>query len=361
MSLTSSDQDPNRSESAGEQRSYTPQKEDDIQADKQVESSLAARFKKPHISQNDWVEAISKGDSDVSLFKRVRTLGVLLALALVLSSSTIIFGSLPLRLMRVGFGRGVYIASNLMAASILVFFNATSAASVFLLSFLLIGIYSELQLHGASLLRSCGVAVAAASGALLLALASWARIQQTTFGDLVSSYTQLFIAKLNTLSNGLKIDPETLLMQIPSGILMIMIGSLAIAILGEKRLNSLRPSGLKNRVDTTLADFKLPDFFVWFAIVAVFLSFYKSSTSWLHTVGLNSLNVILLIYFFQGLAVVSKLLSLVKLSSFWKIMTYTILILQLFLLVGLIGFLDVWFDFRRRLVQKLSRSSDDRP
>jgi uncharacterized protein YybS (DUF2232 family) len=66
----------------------------------------------------------------------------------------------------------------------------------------------------------------------------------------------------------------------------------------------------------------------------------------------NALNVLLVLYFFQGLGVVARFFQVIKLSSFWQGFWYIMIVFQLLLLVSVLGFIDFWIDFRERLVKK---------
>ncbi len=66
-------------------------------------------------------------------------------------------------------------------------------------------------------------------------------------------------------------------------------------------------------------------------------------------VGLNGLIIMLTIYFFQGIAVVSFFLNHKQFPRIARVFIYSmIFIQQLFLvLVVACGFFDTWFDFRK--------------
>ncbi|MEJ2640992.1 MAG: DUF2232 domain-containing protein, partial [Desulfosarcinaceae bacterium] len=66
-------------------------------------------------------------------------------------------------------------------------------------------------------------------------------------------------------------------------------------------------------------------------------------------VGVNTLLVILTIYFFQGMAIVSFFFEKKKMPRPFRIMLYTLIALQqvLLLVVIALGVFDLWLDFRK--------------
>jgi len=68
----------------------------------------------------------------------------------------------------------------------------------------------------------------------------------------------------------------------------------------------------------------------------------------LRLVGLNLILVLGLVYFFQGLAVAAALFERLQLPGFLKLLFFLIAFMNpVFLLVTLVGLLDLWLDFRR--------------
>jgi len=69
--------------------------------------------------------------------------------------------------------------------------------------------------------------------------------------------------------------------------------------------------------------------------------------------------VVWLLFFFQGLAVVHSLISQVSMSLGWLVSIYMLLALMPYYaspVISGLGFVDTWFDFRRRIVKKLNKS-----
>lgn len=102
-----------------------------------------------------------------------------------------------------------------------------------------------------------------------------------------------------------------------------------------------------------LRRWRLPFAAVWAVIAAAFLLIadrYLFQTGWLQFVAYNAFLVFLLVYFFQGLAIMVFFSVRWSLSPMIRFLLYAILIL-FFQPVGLLlvafGFFDSWFDFRK--------------
>jgi uncharacterized protein YybS (DUF2232 family) len=66
-------------------------------------------------------------------------------------------------------------------------------------------------------------------------------------------------------------------------------------------------------------------------------------------IGLNGLIVLMTIYFFQGIAIVSFYFEKKGVPRMFKIFIYSLIAIQQIILMAVIGlgFFDVWFDFRK--------------
>jgi uncharacterized protein YybS (DUF2232 family) len=96
-----------------------------------------------------------------------------------------------------------------------------------------------------------------------------------------------------------------------------------------------------------LNHWKAPEHLVWFAILTIGFLFIPIEI--IKILGLNILIVLMLIYFFQGIAIVSFFFEKKEFPFFLKLFIYMLIVIQqiLALLVIGIGFFDTWFDFRK--------------
>lgn len=100
------------------------------------------------------------------------------------------------------------------------------------------------------------------------------------------------------------------------------------------------------------ATFRNPDLLVWFLIACGFTLLLPLSL--ITTPALNILLIITLLYFFQGMSVVSALIKKYSVPALLRIFLYTMLIIQPYLLalVAGIGIFDLWVDFRTPKTQE---------
>jgi len=92
---------------------------------------------------------------------------------------------------------------------------------------------------------------------------------------------------------------------------------------------------------------KIPEQIVWLAIFsAIFLLIPQNNFK---IIGLNILLILMPIYFFQGIAILSFFFDKKKFPIVLRFFIYSIIAIQqifLLLIIGL-GFFDTWVNFRR--------------
>jgi uncharacterized protein YybS (DUF2232 family) len=138
-------------------------------------------------------------------------------------------------------------------------------------------------------------------------------------------------------------------------VIIAIMGALALALIGvNKLLTAFSLPGRRFDVSSSeeLTLFRVPDPVLWFAMVAILGAFVKHGRPWLEVISLNALNVLAVLYFFQGLAVIASAFRVFKIGPFWQVLWYFVLVVQLFLMVSLLGFVDFWLEFRERLTRK---------
>ena len=92
---------------------------------------------------------------------------------------------------------------------------------------------------------------------------------------------------------------------------------------------------------------KAPEYLVWGVIGCGSALFLPMSV--INIIGLNGLLILMTIYFFQGIAIVSFYFDKKRFPRIVRIFLYTLIALQqliLLIVIGL-GFFDMWFNFRR--------------
>jgi len=92
---------------------------------------------------------------------------------------------------------------------------------------------------------------------------------------------------------------------------------------------------------------KAPEILVWYGIGSGVFLFLPQTIFKL--AGLNGLIVLMVIYFLQGIAIVSYYFEKKRISVVLKVFLYVLVVVQqfFFLVVVGVGLFDMWFDFRR--------------
>ena len=101
-----------------------------------------------------------------------------------------------------------------------------------------------------------------------------------------------------------------------------------------------------------LKTWRLPDALVWPVIMAGIALIVPHAQ--INTMGLNLGFVLLIAYLSQGLAIVASMLQHWAMPQFFRVMTYTLLFMQVYgiVLVAALGLAETWLDLRSRLTKQ---------
>jgi len=102
----------------------------------------------------------------------------------------------------------------------------------------------------------------------------------------------------------------------------------------------------------TLNLWKAPEFLIWGLIGSGVLLFLPHKS--FKVVGLNGLLILMTIYFFQGIAIVSFYFEKKQFPRMLRLFAYSLIALQQVVLLIVIGFgiFDMWLDFRKLKINK---------
>jgi len=92
---------------------------------------------------------------------------------------------------------------------------------------------------------------------------------------------------------------------------------------------------------------KAPEYLVWGVIGCALALFVPGAT--INTVGQNGLLILMTVYFFQGIAIVSFYFEKKRLPRFVRFFLYALIAVQHLILLAVIGlgFFDLWVNFRK--------------
>jgi uncharacterized protein YybS (DUF2232 family) len=273
-----------------------------------------------------------------------------------------VFVPLPLLFYRAKLGRSqgalLLIAVTLIVASMMGQRSITATAFFFELG--LVGlILSEVFAMNLSVEKTVAVttAVVIATGGLLLAL--YGLLSTNSLWGLMSDYLQRNLELALAIYKEMEVSEEriAILAESMEGILYIMLRIMpAIVIVSTLFVvwsNLLLARPLLRGRDLfcpdfgTLNEWKAPEPLVWLVIVSGVLVLMPNQG--LKLLGINGLIIMMMIYFFQGIAIVSFYFDKKQFPRLLRGVLYGLIALQqlVLLLVIAAGFLDMWVDFRR--------------
>lgn len=231
---------------------------------------------------------------------------------------------------------------------------------LFFLEMMLMGfVLSELIEKNLSLEKTVGYACAAVLSAGLLSLIFYSNISQIGIIDMVSEYISKNIELTMALYRNMNVPEETithisnsldrishiLVRIIPALVISLTLFVIWITLLMAKPI--LRTGSLFYPDFGSLKQWRVPEFMVWVAIgcgIGLLLP-----DDMFKILGLNGLIVIMTIYFFGGIAIISFYFEKKRFPILIRIFLYSLIALQhmfLILVIGL-GFFDMWADFRK--------------
>ncbi|MDL2329271.1 YybS family protein [Desulfosarcina sp. OttesenSCG-928-A07] len=151
-------------------------------------------------------------------------------------------------------------------------------------------------------------------------------------------------------------------------VMVRLLPSMATAsILFVAWINLIAGRSLVTRSGLTFPDYgrlnrwRAPEGLVWGMIASIAILVLMSSTGF-RLLGISGLLVMMVIYFMQGIAIVSFFLEKNKLSRAVRVLVYSLIAFQqiLVLIVVSIGFFDVWIDFRKLSPNRREPDPSDR-
>lgn len=285
---------------------------------------------------------------------------VLTLLTAFFSAATIVLGAVPMLAHRQRFGRWQFLVSMLAVVGVSLATGYAPIALTVLILATMVFIFAELDDKKIGTFKSGFFAVFTASSVAWLAIQVWLMKTNASMAEVVRKPVEQFVSQLKTNKGAeSSLMVEDLIAQVPSGMIIGLVIAMALAVLFESRMAFIFQFVLKRNRKPDFVRFKVPNPVIWVMLTSLVAAFYYGP--WPDTVryvGSNVLNVLLVAYFFQGLAVVTVFFNTYKVTPFWRTIWYIFIVLQLFLFVSCLGFLDFWLDFRTRLKKKVKTTTE---
>jgi uncharacterized protein YybS (DUF2232 family) len=286
---------------------------------------------------------------------------ILFAAYLVIPPAGIFSGLLapfPAAYVRFRHGRGTAAIIILGATAAMTAYFGLSAGTFYLVQCGLIAILlPELLLRGFSATRSIvwttsAIVVMLTFAVVFFSLTSGQNVHQTAVAEIQKSVAQAAAIyeksgvkgeELEVLKQTMASAADLVIRMYPALIIITLIAMVGCNLSLLKRFTA--GMGFSLNIGEFRA-YRNPDILVWGLIAAGFSLLADDRI--ITTPALNVLAVIVLLYFLQGLAVLSTVIARQSIASVLRTVLYVMLLLQPYLaaLVAAIGIFDLWGDFR---------------
>lgn len=272
--------------------------------------------------------------------------------------ATVVFNFLGapfLRVLRNQFGSAKYWFSGVGLAALIVVANESLAIYAFLLFslWITVGLYQELEERGRGNFWTAILSALAGGGLNILGPKYWAQafdqdLTETIRQSLQGVLNQMAVNRPDIQDMGVNVDG--IVNQLPSVVIILHIVALAFALMLDRKVGillGLRVEKIASQIK--LLEFRTPDTVIWITMFSFLLSFLNLENAQVNTIALNVFNVMMGIYFFQGLAVLEVSFLVFRVGNLFKFLIYLLVVGQLFFLLSIVGVMDYWLDLRRRL------------
>ncbi len=280
----------------------------------------------------------------------------LLLLSVVLTGFTLVLGAIPMRVIRKAYNRRAYWMG--MAAVIVLSFVFISRPIAIALALLtsLVGLYTDAEEAGSGFFASGFFASLTTSSFALVAAAFWASKNKIDLVRVAQMNVEQVLTQVKTINPQINWTTDSLVYQVPSAFVIFLLASLAAALVWDRRLGKALGMSFWESTSRNLLSFRVPDILVWISLFAVGGAFGQQKYLVFQNVCVNLVNVLALVYFFQGLAVTKHLFTINRVSRIWQSIGFIFMFLQLFPLASILGFSDYWVNYRVRFTKQ--RQSD---
>ncbi len=271
------------------------------------------------------------------------------ALTAAFSWATVLIASGPLRAFRLSFPFYIYWLVVAAASAAFWFAGAPVIACVLAASGLVVGLFTEFRMWHLGRGVAATGAIVALMAAVGAAFGAWCREMKISPVTWLTQVIEPMVVKFKAAYPTAEIEVDAIIYQLPSALVLLGLISIAAALVSEQ--SWLRMGG-SNRRSEPWNEFKLSDFAIYLLMLALLAALTRHGVPAITSVGANVLNVLVLLYFFQGMAVVFKAFDVFKVGLPWRVLIGLILTFQLALLVAVVGVADYWLEFRNRLTRR---------
>ena len=272
-------------------------------------------------------------------------------LATVFSWSTVLLASGPFRALRLASPFWVFWPVTAAISGGLWFAGLPFVACSFAAIALVIGLFTEIEGWGVNRGWAAIGSLVTLSAAVGTAFGAWCRFLKMSPATWLSKWIEPMVLKMKELYPSLEFDVDLIVSQVPSVVIVLGLVALAIAIVSERTWlrfigSGARPEELSSRKQWT--SFRLWDLAIYVLMLALLAALTRHGVKSVTIAGANVLNVMVVLYFFQGMAVVFRAFRFYGIGPFWRTLIGFVLTFQLAILVAILGVADYWLEIRRR-------------
>ncbi len=261
-----------------------------------------------------------------------------------------------MRVIRKAYSRRAYwMGMFVVTALVFVFLDWQLAITMALLASL-VGLYTDAEEAGSGFFASGFFASLTTSSFALVAAAFWATKKKVDLVQLTGANVERVLAQMKAVSPQINWTTESIVYRMPSAFVIFLLLSLAAALVWDRILGKALGMSFWESTSRNLRSFKVPDILVWITLFAVAGAHGQHRFVLLENVCLNLVDVLVLVYLFQGLAVAKHLLTVYRVSRTWQTIGFFFLLLQ-FMLTSLLGFTDYWVNYRARFTKQRQSES----
>jgi hypothetical protein len=277
------------------------------------------------------------------------------AWAVFMTALTYVLGAPSLKVLRRRLGRTQYWAFNTLISMGLYAAQAKMLAVAYFSLVILMGVLEEFEEMGFSLVVGAFFTLLINSLISAGAFALWVSATGPNWSQVILSWLELALKPLTDMNPHFQVNMSDLMLQLPSAAIVLWLIAIYVAILLEGRLLTGEMTTDKAKVPSLrpqLGLLRLPDAVVWIFIASLLGAFGGFAPHAIEALSVNVMNVCVLLFFFQGIAVVVKGFEALRVAGLWQIVGLVIAVVYLSLFVSLLGLLDFWLDFRTRLSKR---------
>ncbi|MCB0420585.1 MAG: DUF2232 domain-containing protein [Bdellovibrionales bacterium] len=275
---------------------------------------------------------------------------ILMIWMVLLSAFTVVLGSVPMRVLLKANGRAAFILTqSLIILGCWVIGWKPVAMTLMALSIMTF-VFGEMEERRKNFFLSASAATLSGLAAIGGIFFAWSQKIGNSWQTVLNEKMDAFLSQLESSGVTLKegITAHELLVQVPSVVVIALALALFFSLIMEER--SLRWMGKFKNKTWNLVFFKAPDSFIWVFIFSMAGSFLELNIEVIKGISLNTFNVSLIVFFFQGIAVIYFYFKKYRVGLFGRLLAILFVFGQPLgmLVVSLLGVVDYWAEFRTR-------------